>query len=232
MAQRKGIEYNVGALDLLSVGTRTERQRDHLAISRLIVLVPGRGIDNAMLARKVWMLAEPCAINVLFLGLSGAQSGDDGDARLTIASLAAMTRDEHVTAESHLAEEDSWARAVHQVWQPGDAVICLAEHKINVKHHGDYPVSVVLDAILDVPVYVIPGLYLTDRVRMRDDEERIRWVEHELAQLLVPFLILAGFFLLQLRIGVSSTSSTRTALLGASVVLEVGVFGVWAFLSH
>jgi hypothetical protein len=232
MAQRKSIEYNVEALDLLSVGTRTERHCDHISITRLIVLVPARGIDNSALARKIWMLAEPCAINVLFLGLNGHQPGDEGDVRLSIANLASMTRDEHIQVDTHLEPDDSWVRAVHRVWQPGDTVICLAEHKVNIKHHGDYPLSTVLDAILDVPVYVIPGLYLTDRVKLRNEAERIHWVEQELSQLLVPFLILGTFLLMQIGIGDSTSGVLRTVLLSVSGLAEVGVLGVWASLSH
>ncbi|HEY3291137.1 MAG TPA: hypothetical protein VGK87_13495 [Anaerolineae bacterium] len=227
MAQRKSIEFPVESIEYTQPRTAVQSGSDQLQINRLIVLVPRNSVNISALARRVWSLAEPCAIPVLYLAISDDGSELDGDARLRMVTLASMTRDDKVAVDYHLEPDHNWVRAVHTVWQPGDAVICLSEHKINLKFHGHAALSQVLESVLAVPVYVLPGLFLRNRAAEREAFMRTDRAARLLSRFLFPVLIMAGFLLTQLHISLNTAGTLRTLLLSFSGLVEIGVVGVF-----
>lgn len=232
MAQRKSIEYPVERIEFTQPRTAVQSGSDQLQINRLIVLVPRYSVNISALARRVWSLAEPCAIPVLFLSISNAGSDPDGDARLRMITLASMTRDEKVTVDYRLEPENNWVRAVHLVWQPGDAVICLSEHKINLKFHGNHALSQVIEAVLAVPVYVIPGMYVRDRAAERAAFVQTDRAARLLSRLFLPILIAGAFLIAQLHISFNTAGALRTLLLSLSGLAEIGVVGAFLLIGH
>ena len=222
---------NRSAQQLIAASKRLHQ--DALALTRLIVLVPSRGINHNAMAHRIWSLASPCQINVLFLSLSNkAGAEEEDDTRIHLATLASMTRDENVQVETRIEVDDNWVSAVRKVWQPGDAVICAAEQSVKLCGAGWQPLSGVLEHLLDIPVYVVPGLLLASRTRSHEPVERKDKPARLLSSLMVPILIVAGFFFLQVRINSVTTGLVHTALLCTSAVVEVGLIGMWGLMSH
>jgi hypothetical protein len=196
---------------------------------RLIILVPNKGIDICALARRLRALATPCQINVLLLGLSGRTGHKGVSTRLRLVALWAMTRDDHVQVDYRVEQDDNWVRAIHHVLQPGDAVICMAEQMIDMGACGCRPLSQVIEDLLDVPVYVLPGMYARERAsRPRTDAQSARMVRL-LSKVAILVLVIAVFWA-QVQIDLVTTGILRTGLLCASSLAEVGLIGVWSAL--
>ncbi|MCL4506392.1 MAG: hypothetical protein M1140_10265 [Chloroflexi bacterium] len=207
-------------------------ERDYLAITRLLVLVPTRGIDNLALARYVWSLSRPCRIPVVFVGLSRRRSEDESAARLRLATLAAMTRDDDVAVSTHIEPTDNWIHVVNSIWQPGDVVICMAEHTAPLHLGGQNPLWQALEIVLDVPVYVIDGIYKADTASARGQSGEWLPTWRALSNLIVPLVIAGSFFLMQLHIGAMTAGLNRVGLLCVSGMVEVGLIGAWRVLNH
>src|ERR1700720_2038974 len=62
---------------------------------RLVVLVPYLDLDEPALSRRIWNLAAPNKLAVLYLGLSPSTS-EEPHARRQLATIAALTRDDWV----------------------------------------------------------------------------------------------------------------------------------------
>ena len=206
--------------------------RDHLTIDRLIVLVPNRGLDSLTLARAVWNLTQPCHIPVMYVALSGRSAEDDIAARMRLTTLAAMTRDDDVQVDTHIEAAESWTHAVHEIWKAGDAVVCMAEHKVPLRLGGEYPLWQVLECLLDVPVYVLPGIYNPQGAAVDPRRDDLSHTLKTLSRLLVPLVIVGSFFLMQLRIGSMTAGFSRVEYLGLSGLVEVGLIGAWRVLGH
>jgi hypothetical protein len=203
---------------------RNERaQADCVPAQRLIVVVPNWGVDAVTLARRVWALASPCQLQVLFLTLVEQDSPDESRARLRLSTLASMARDDQVQTDSAIRYGHDWIATVSELWQPGDLVICLVEQTVPVRGFGRQPLCQVLDRALDVPVYVLSGLCV-------GEPEPARAGKWKFAYWIVPLVIFALFALVQIRFDQISTGWLHTALIGGSAVLEVGLIGVWSLL--
>jgi hypothetical protein len=187
-------------------------------ISRLIVLVPSPELDETALARRIWTLALPRCLRVLYLSL-GHQGELEWPMRRTLATLSALTRDSQVQVAHHVASAPDWIRAVRGVWRPGDLVICMAEQ--SVRRWGNYiPLGAALWTTLDVPVGVLAGLELSMPPAGRALAARlVAWA--------VPLSILAGFTWLQVQIVGLPDDPLRTLFLSLTVLVEFGLIGVW-----
>lgn len=197
---------------------------------RFIVLVPAALVDIAAMLHTIWAMARPDATSVLFLGLVGRSAPEEDEMRLCLATLASLTRDDQVDAQTHIARETDWVNAVRQVWRPGDVVICQAEQMISRGLLGWRPLWQSIENSLAVPVYIVSGVVSPQQFVMRARAARTERVKRLLSSTLASMLIVAGFFYVQFHIDLVFSGVLRAALLCMSGVLEAGLLGMWNML--
>jgi hypothetical protein len=192
---------------------------------RLIVLIPDQDTDEAELTRRIWALASPRPLAVMYLSLT-RDSLTEARARRRLATLAALTRDDRVAVQTQLEIGSQWMPAVKAVWRSGDLVVCHAEQKAP-SGFGDLwrkPLAQTLAAALQAPVYLFSGFYPKRPLPKASGAAQVlSWS--------IPLALLVGFFLLQVQIIQQVTGWLQTALLSASVALEFGLLGLWNLLS-
>lgn len=192
---------------------------------RLVVLIPDQDTDETELARRIWALASPRHLAVVYLGLTH-DSLTEARARRRLATLAALTRDDWVAVQTRLAIDAQWAPAVTALWRSGDLVVCHAEQYTPGGLGGLWrkPLAQTLASVLQAPVYLFSGFYPAQPVPTKKASAQIlSWS--------IPLAILICFFLLQVQITQQVTGWLQTALLSASVALEFGLVGLWNFFS-
>lgn len=189
--------------------------------SRLLVLIPDQDTDETELARRVWELASPRHLAVVYLSLT-TDALTEARARRRLATLAAVTRDEWVNVQTRMVIGGDWRKAVRAVWRSGDLVVCHAEQMVPDGFVGMWrkPLGQALVATLNAPVYLLTGFYMAlPAPTTRRFSQLLSWS--------IPLLILIGFFMLQVQIEQQVTGWLKTMLLSASVALEFGLVGLW-----
>jgi hypothetical protein len=186
---------------------------------RLVVLVPDLDLDETALARRIWNLAAPSKLAVLYLGLSHATSVEL-HARRQLATLAALTRDDGVPVSTAIATEVDWLGALRPRQRNGDVIVCHAEQTAP-SWRGARPLGKVLCQSLHVPVQLLEGFYAGDPAPAARPAARFMFWGGSVA-------ILAGAFWLQLQISTRFRSWPEIALLVLSVVAECGLIGLWS----
>lgn len=186
---------------------------------RLVVLVPDTDVDESELATRIWSLASPRGLAVLYLGMIR-----DGRAesltRRRLITLAAITRDDWAHVETRLEPEGNWIQIVRHIWEPGDLIVCHAEQALSGWSLKRKSLAQSLAAALNTPVYVLSGFY------PGLPTEQPRWLARLLSWL-PPLVLLVLFFMLQVRITWGTTGWIQTALLCLSVIVEFGLIGTW-----
>jgi hypothetical protein len=186
---------------------------------RLVVLVPDRDVDQAALARRIWNLAAPNKLSVLFLGLS-TSSSEEPQARRQLATIAALTRDEWVKVSTALVVETDWLGALRPQVRGGDVIVCHTEQTLP-GWRASQPLGHALCQLLQVPVYLLEGFYAGDPAQSA----------HPLAAVAfwagaVAILVLA--FWLQVQINALPKNWAESTLMAISVVAECGLIGLWS----
>ncbi len=184
---------------------------------RLVVLVPDADVDEAALAARIWSLAAPRQLAVLFLG-TARQAAEEFRARRRLALIAALTRDRTLRVDSLLAFGARWLEAVRTVHEPGDLIVCHSE-LVETKRFRPMPLAPALLAAVKAPIYVVAGFY-PDL-----GPERPAWLA-QLATWLPPLGLLVAFFALQARLARSSDWA-QTALLYLSIAVEFVLILAW-----
>jgi hypothetical protein len=210
-----------GAVGREVAEARPERGRAGTTTSRrLVVLVPAGALDEARLARQIWALAAAGPRPVLYVGLSRS-AADEPLVRRRLASLAALTRDEQVTARTRLATEQTWLRAAQAVQRPGDEWVCAAgEQAPRWGPFGRRPLSEALRAGLGQPVNELAG------VGAQADADRAgarAWLGFWAG----AAAVVAVFFWLEVRLAQLPDTPGRMALVLLVVVAEFAVLGWW-----
>ena len=186
---------------------------------RLVVLVPGQGLEALALAQ--W-LASPVSLHqpsILFLSVVQSLK-EEPCARLQLSDLIALTRGFPVKVELELIMGKSWVDAVCEVWQPGDLVICYAGQTISIPGGTRYPLGVALSNRLDAPVFALTGLYREPLRRPRTRAAEVAWWGVALA-------LAAAFGVLQIRISQNVMGWASQSLLILSVLAEVTLLWIW-----
>lgn len=182
---------------------------------RLIVLIPSLEIDFTAVTSRVWELANTTGAHVQFLGLY-SDATQEPRSRRELVTMSAMVRADKVSAEADVIFGEDWVDVVKTHFQPGDMVVCFAEQRVGSSHK---PLSEVLQSDLDIPLYVLSGLY-------EQNDSRSNW----LAQTVVwigSILIIFGFFILQVRIDHLGKDWVHILLLLLSIPFEVGMIWAW-----
>lgn len=188
---------------------------------RLVVLVPNVDVDEVELAHRVWSLASPRGLDVLFLSVI-EETWEEPQARRRLATLAAVTRDKGTRIETHLEVSHNWLQTVENLRQRGDLIVCHAEQKLPRwgLNLGRQSLAQAIVSKLNHPTYVLSGFY----------PELPTGQSNWLVRLFLgaaSLLILVAFFAIQVRIDRATTGWVSIALLSLSVCAEAALFFAW-----
>jgi hypothetical protein len=186
---------------------------------RLVVLVPDLDLDETALSRRIWNLAAPNKLAVLYLGLSHS-TPEEPHARRRLATIAALTRDDWVNVNTALAVQEDWASALRPLLRSGDLIICHSEQTTR-SWRGARPLGNALCQALQVPVHLLEGFYAGDPAQPAHPTARfVFWGG--------SVVILASAFWLQVQISALPKNWAESALMVLSVVAECGLIGLWS----
>lgn len=183
-------------------------------IHRLIVLVPGLDADFTAMGQRVWELANATGAHVMFLSLWHDPAEEPG-LRRGLVTLSASMNSGHVSAEAETVYGKDWVQAVKVLCQPGDVIVCLAERRQGL---WKKPLSQILESNLEIPIYILSGLYA-------QDESYFSWPARAAAWM--GFIaIMLGSLILQVKIYQLANNWTALWMVLATA-LEFWLIGVW-----
>lgn len=185
---------------------------------RLLVLIPDQDVNEADLARCIWTLAETAKLDVLLLG--SITQGDEAYVRRRLINIASFLRNGRIRIETTLRHQNTWQHALQDTVRPGDLLVCHAEQRISHNGLKKHPLSKVLLATLNKPVYVLNGFYPGLRVELSLPIGR--WISA-----VVPIVIIIGFFFLQIQIDIDKTGWVGKILFMISILIEAVLIGLW-----
>lgn len=184
------------------------------AARRLIVLVPA-DTNYATVTQRVWELANTLACHVLLLSLC-PDPVQESSLRRQLVTMSAMVQDGKVCAEARVESGPSWVNAVKSNVRDGDMIVCFAEQRAGLLHR---PLSQILQANLETPVYILSGLSPQKFSRPTWLSQTLGWIG--------SIGIIAGAFLLQIQILSLSENWAQTTLLILSMLGEIGLIWGW-----
>jgi hypothetical protein len=176
--------------------------------------VPQVDADLAPLGRRVWELANAAGADVKFLGLCDHADEEPG-LRRRLAALSAMVSMGEVSTEAEVVVGGSWVGTVKWRWQAGDTVVCWMDPRAGLLRR---PLSEILRAELDLPLYILSGLNAQDEPRPNRLLQAAAWAG--------SIAIIAGFFVLQAQFGQLEKGWTITLQL---LSLPVEAWLIWAW---
>lgn len=184
--------------------------------SRLIVLVPEFEADTAIVAQKIRSVAKSLESRIQLLGLS-KDALHEPSVRRRLATLSAMVEDARISVESKVEIGGSWVSAIRPHWQPGDVIVCFAEHPSGVVGK---PLYQILQSSLNATVYVLSG------IQMQKGYSLPSWLPNILAWT-GSIALIFGFFWLQVTLTRFSQDWTHAAMIYASIFIETASVWVW-----
>jgi hypothetical protein len=191
-----------------------DSQPDPKLTRRFLVLIPANS-DFTPATRRISDLANTCGADVLFLGLCNDEA-QELKLRREWVTLSALLQDARVSAEARIEMGMNWVDFIKSNYRAGDMIVCLAEQRAGLFHR---PLSQILESNMDVPTYILSGLYGESHSRSNWLAEVIVWTG--------SIGIVAGFFLLQIQITALLQDGPQTALLILSVIAEAWLIKVW-----
>ena len=205
----------------VSVQRRTQaapaERRLPASVRRLLVLVPETLVEEAELARQVWVLASARRLPVVFVGRAGSPAREDR-MRWRLASLAALTRDDHVRVTTHITSSD-WGTTLRTLREPGDAIVCHAEQTGRQRMRRG-PLSDQLARALREPIHVLEGLCAPSEPRALNVGRRMVFWTGVAALVLV-------FFAIQAALEGLPQDWLQLTLLALTVLGEFALVAVW-----
>lgn len=183
------------------------------SVRRLIVLV-SKDMDHSAATRRIWELANVTGMQVQLLGLCKNAAEEPGLRRALVA-MASLLRDGRIFVETNIDIGTSWVEAVNSYQQAGDMIVCCAEQRAGLLHR---PLSQILQSDLDLPLYILTGLYSPNDLRSNWLSRAAAWMG--------SIAIIVGFFVLQTQITLL-TDLTQTILMLLSTAIEVWSIWFW-----
>jgi len=182
----------------------------------LIVLVPNVEADLAVATRRIWELASAGGGRVRFVGLY-ENVAQELILRRQLVNMSAMVGNGgRIYTETELVFGKDWVEVVRLRWQAGDMVICFAEQHIGPLNR---PLSQVLQSNLDVPVYILSGLYPQNDLHSNWPTQVVAWMG--------SMAIIFGFFVLQVRMDHFTKNWLHIVLLLLSIPVEACMIWAW-----
>ncbi len=181
---------------------------------RLIVLIPADA-DHTAATRRVWELAHALECHILFLSLC-TDAAQESSLRRQLITMSAMVQDSKVCTEVRVEVGSNWVNAVKSDLKDGDMIVCFAEQRAGLLRK---PLSQILQANLNAPVYILSGLAPQNPSRSNWLSQTLGWAG--------SIGIIAGSFLLQIQIMSLSENWAQTTLLILSVIGEIWLIWGW-----
>jgi hypothetical protein len=202
-------------LNTLSTSVIVSAPADLEAASWLIVLVPSIEADLSRAVQRVWELANAGSRRIRFIGLY-ENPAQEFTLRRQLAGMSAMVNNAGIYSETEALAGNHWAEAVHARWQTGDLIVCFAEQRVGPLKRS---LSSMLQSSLNVPIYILSGMYSQQDVRFNWWRAIFTWA---------GFIVILGAFLLfQVRIHHLIAGWGRSVLVLISVCLELWMVWVW-----
>jgi hypothetical protein len=184
------------------------------SIRRLTVLVP-KDMDTGAATRRVWDLANDIGIyHVQLLGLC-KEPAEEPELRRGLVAITSLLQDGGIFVEAHVDIGTSWVDTVKFHWLAGDMLVCCAEQRTGLLHR---PLSQILQSDMDVPLYILTGLYAQNDSRSNWPAQAAAWMG--------SIAIIAGFFVLQTKISLLTDWAQPTLML-LSTGVEVWTVLIW-----
>ena len=183
---------------------------------RLMVLVPESEVDTALMARKIWELANALESRVQFLGLS-KDAALESSLRRQLVTLSAMVGSGNISVESKIEIGNDWLSVVMSEFHEGDVIVCFAEQRPGFARK---PLNQILESNLNATIYMLAGFH------QQEDRLRFNWMFNAMAWAGSIGIIL-GFFWLQSKLTQFPADWAHTILLYISLFVEVGLIWVW-----
>lgn len=184
---------------------------------RLVVLIPDGDVDEAGLARRIWTLASPRQLQVLYLGICHTLAREPM-ARRRLATLAALTRDDGVATRTQVVMEDDWLLALRPRMAAGDLIVCHSEQTRGFREPAR-SLAETLNRALQAPVYVLEGFLPTSPPDAAWHAPLVFWAG--------AAVIVAGAFWLQVSIAGLGRNGGETVLMMLSVAGEFSLIALW-----
>lgn len=184
------------------------------SVGHLIVLVPADSTYGTT-TRRIWQLAVATGRRVQLLSLC-KDSVEEFSLRRQLILMSALVGDMRIPTEAKVETGANWVDAVKGNYQPGDLIVCFAEHRDGL---FQTPLNQMLEANSDAPVYVLSKLDTQE-----DPDSRL------VSQVMLGtgwVSIIVGFFLLQSRITLLPNDWAQTTLLILTGIFEFWLIWVW-----
>jgi hypothetical protein len=179
---------------------------------RLVVMVPRGNISENALARRVWQLASTSGLGVIYLALSPDEE-QVPYFRRRLADLAMMTSNYNLRAYTHMSSESNWVSVIKKIIQPGDVLVCMANHMVS--HHlvQREKLGEELVQMNSVPVYMLGGMKIGPTPEWE-------FAFKEVAAWITSLLLIIAFFGMQIGIDRSINGGFSKFLIVLSILAE------------
>ncbi len=184
----------------------------------LLVLVPSVAVDLTIAVRRICELANAGDKRVRFVGLY-EDTAHELSLRRQLAHISALVATTRVYTETELIYRKNPLDVIRALYQPGDILICFTD-----KHGGffQHPGTEALMDELHAPVYLISIPDLEVRHGFKWQTSLFAWAG--------SLGLIAGFFLIQIRIDQLVTNWAHIPMVLLSILLEIWMIYVWNIL--
>jgi hypothetical protein len=190
-------------------------------LRRLVVLVPEAPLDEALLARRVWLMASPRRAVVLLVGLAH-DANMEASLRRRLTTLAALTMDADVTVEIQVTIGADWLPVIAGQLKSGDAIVC---------HAGQLARSRLGRTSMLAPVladrFAVPVCELQEFLPAPPSRRSVK----DVVLGLVPVGIIGAFLEAQILISQAAKGWMQATLIGVTVMAEFGLIWLWESLN-
>ncbi len=204
------IVVTTNSLQTSSINVKTSSKLD----GRLLVLVPD-DLVYGNTTRRIWELAVATGRHVQLLSLCTDRTQELSLYRRLVI-LSALIAERKIFAGAKVEIGRNWLDIVKRSYQAGDIIVCFTEEHTRFLQK---PLKKVLESELDAPVYILFCLHSQKQARSKVLRLILFWVG--------IVNIIAGAFLLQIRILSLSREWAPTTLLILAVVVEFWLIWVW-----
>lgn len=179
---------------------------------RLVVIVPRGNIAENTLARRIWQLASTSGLGVLYVAIAPDNEQVPYYHR-RLADLTMMTSNDRLHAYTHISYENDWVTVVRQILQPGDVLVCMANHMVFKNFVQRIKLGEELVKIGKAPVYMLGGMKIGPTPEWE-------FAYKEVAAWVASLLLIIAFFGLQAGIDHSISGQLSKILIVMTIVAE------------
>jgi len=184
---------------------------------RIIVIVPGVGIDYYALANRLWILTNPDHRQILLMGLFDRDEYEF-QARRNLTTLAAATRDDGVLVCNQIVKSKDIIETLSKIEQTGDLVLIPYQMKLH-RNLSRINLAEKLAEDQSVPVY---GLDLG----IEEDRSWFQYRVMDFVLLVLAMLSVVAVTGVLIWLQQASDGGIRTVLQILALVIEVKI--LWA----